>query len=447
MIFPAAISAAAPLDVVLIVADDLGWADLACYGSSYHESPALDRLAEQGVRFTDAYAMPNCAPSRAALMTGRQGSRTGIYTVGSGARGKAENRRMIPAKNKTELELSEVTIAETLRPRGYRTGFFGKWHLGGEGRLPTDQGFDVNVGGNHLGHPKSYFSPYRNEQLSDGPEGEHLTARLGEEASDFIKSSGDKPIFLSLSFYAVHTPIQAREDLTKRFEGKVKGEHHRNAKYAAMLLAMDEAIAQVLETLDQCGRGDALVIFIGDNGGFGGYEPPIRSGFGPTDNTPLRGGKGQLFEGGVRVPLIVRWPGKAPAGELRSQPATVLDILPTIADAASADLPEVDLDGSSLRQAIADDVGMDRSLHWHFPGYLEAPQSQWRTTPASSMRKGDWKIIEWLESGQVELYNLAEDPAEANDAAHAYPEVATRMKRELARWRTEINAPMPTPKN
>ena len=274
-----------PPNIVLIVADDLGWTDLGSYGSGFYEAPNIDSLARDGARFTSASATPNCAPTRAALMTGRYGPRTGVYTVASGARGLEEFRRLIPVENVTALPLAEVTFAELFQSAGYVTAHMGKWHLGTDAFAPTARGFDVNVGGNQTGGPQGgYFSPYQNPQLPDGPEGEHLTGRLAAEAVSFIKSNRDRPFLLYLPFYAVHFPIQAKPELIAEYEEKepVRGHHH--PVYAAMIESLDEAVGHVLEALDDLELRDRTAVFFhSDNGGVGGYSevgveiPPVAS--------------------------------------------------------------------------------------------------------------------------------------------------------------------------
>ena len=263
-----------PPNIVLIVADDLGWTDLGSYGSGFYETPNIDSLARDGTRFTSAYANPNCAPTRAALMTGRYSPRTGVYTVASGARGREEYRRMVPPENATDLPVAEVTFAELFQDAGYVTAHMGKWHLGTDTFGPTAQGFDVNVGGNQTGGPSGgYFSPYQNPQLLDGPEGEHLTSRLATEAVSFIESNRDRPFLLYLPFYAIHFPIQARPELIEKYAGRkpVRGQHH--PVYAAMVQSLDEAVGRVLEALDELElRDQTAVFFYSDNGGVGGYS-------------------------------------------------------------------------------------------------------------------------------------------------------------------------------
>ena len=453
-----------PPNIVFIVADDLGWTDLGSYGSGFYQTPNIDSLARDGTRFTSAYANPNCAPTRAALMTGRYSPRTGVYTVASGARGLEEFRRMIPVENVTDLPLAEVTFAELFQSAGYVTAHMGKWHLGTDALAPTGQGFDLNVGGNQTGGPRGgYFSPYRNPQLPDGPEGEHLTGRLAAEAVSCIESNRDRPFLLYLPFYAVHSPIQARPELIARYEGRkpVRGQHQ--PVYAAMVQSLDEAVGQVLEALDELGLRDrTAVFFYSDNGGVGGYAeagvdvPPAASQgkmypWDTTTNRPLRGGKGMLYEGGVRVPLMVRYPPLIPADTLQSEPVGSADFFPTLLEVAGIKVPpHLEIDGTSfMDQLQGRESGSDRPpLYWHFPGYLPARSNigSWRTTPAGAIRVGDFKLIEFFETGEIELYNLAQDIGEQNNLAASQPEKAAELHGQLRTWREALGAPMPLKK-
>ena len=442
---------AARPNIVLIVADDLGWTDLGVYGSAYYETPRIDRFASRGLRFTNAYANPNCAPTRAALQTGRYGPRTGIYTVDSGARGLEAFRRMIPVENVTSLALDEVTFAERFRDAGYATAHIGKWHLGGGEYLPTRQGFDVNVAGNATGSPKGgYFSPYENPQLPDGPVGEYLTDRLASEAVTFLRANRAKPFLLSLSFHAVHQPIQGKPELVRKYKAKPPAGGHGNPDYAAMVEALDTNVGRVLDALDELGlAGNTIVIFYSDNGGVGGYRAAGVNATDLTDNAPLRGGKGMLYEGGVRVPLIVRHPGRAPAGGESSLPVMCVDFFPTLLELAGLP-PETarEIDGVSFAGELLGQPGAGERppLYWHFPGYLEAggaKSGSWRTTPAGAIRQGRYKLIEFFETGAVELYDLERDIGERHNLADTEPARARQLKTLLADWRARLKAPMP----
>lgn len=429
----------APPNIVLIVADDLGWADIGCYGSELHDTPNLDAFAARGVRFTDAYAnAPNCAPSRACLLSGLYGPRHGVYTVGSSARGKAEDRRLAPVPNRTDLDGGFVTIAEVLRDAGYATAIVGKWHLGED---PATQGFETNIGGTAAGHPSSYFSPYKNAALPDGPEGEYLTDRLTEEAVGFMRAHAEEPFFLYFPHYAVHTPIQGRADLVEKYRERAKDDPRVKPGYAALVESVDESVGRVLDAIDELGIGErTLVVFFSDNGGHGIY----------TDNGPLRGSKGMLYEGGVREPLIVVGPGVTRAGDVEDAPVIGLDLYPTILEIAGVERPDgLELDGRSIAPLLAAPGASDwqeRPLFWHFPAYLEAYRrggDSWRTTPAGSVRLGRYKLVEFFEDGRLELYDLEEDIGEVRDLVAGRPEEAARLHRVLRAWRERVDAPVP----
>lgn len=444
-----------PPNIVLIVADDLGWTDLGSYGSAYYETPNIDRLAREGMRFTAAYANPNCAPTRAALMTGRYGPRTGVYTVGTGARGLERFRQMTPVDNVTDLPLQEMTFAEVLRDAGYATANIGKWHLGGPGHRPGDQGFGVNVAGNGSGSPRGgYFSPYENPQLPDGPNGEYLTDRLAAEAVRFIHENARQPFLLYLPFYAVHTPIQGKPGLIARYEAKPGGAGHGNPTYAAMIDSLDQGVGRVLKALDELGLSDSTAVFFySDNGGVGGYSAAgVRARLEVTSNAPLRGGKGMLYEGGVRVPLIARVPGSTPPGSTSDVPVMCVDFFPTLLEIARADFrSDRPIDGVSFFDVLR---GMEPAaatrppIYWHFPGYLEgvAEEGEWRTTPAGAIRAGHYKLIERFDTGEVELYNLQDDIRERNNLADARPAIAEQLRGQLETWRVSVGAEMPAMK-
>ena len=332
-----------PPNIVLIYADDLGWRDLSVQGSAYYETPNIDRLAEEGMRFTDAYAnAPNCAPSRAALISGQYAPRTGIYTVGTAERGPAEERALIPADNETTLALNVVTIAEVLGNAGYATGHAGKWHLGGKGFLPVDQGFKWSIAGSEAGAPPDYFYPYergdrRVPGLNEGKEGEYLPERLVNESIAFINREQEGPFFLYLSHYAVHTPIRRSELLTATDRSSLPAGMRTNIRSDDRELR--PGVGRILTALEERGlSNNTVVIFASDNGGFG----PV------TSMAPLRGSKGMLYEGGIRTPLIVRWPDQVDPGSTSQIPVIGLDLYPTIAHLARAPLPDSHtIDGST----------------------------------------------------------------------------------------------------
>ena len=439
----------APPNIVLIYVDDLGWRDLSVQGSRYYETPNLDRLATEGMRFTDAYSnAPNCAPSRAALLSGQYAPRTGIYTVDAAARGPTELRKLVPVTNQTELSLEVVTLAEMLADAGYATGHAGKWHLGGEGFLPQDQGFTWSVAGDEQGSPPDYFYPYERGQhflrdLEEGKEGEYLADRLVEESIRFIERQTDTPFFLYLSHYSVHTPIQGKPELAARYVDKAAADGQDNPTYAAMVQSVDEGVGRIIDTLDQLGLAEnTVVIFYSDNGGFG----PA------TSMLPLRGSKGMLYEGGIRVPLIVRWPGYVEPGSVTNEPVIGTDFYPTLAEIAGANL-ESDhiLDGTSFLPVLRETGEIQaRDLVWHFPAYLEADRSvsgPWRTTPASAIRRGAYKLIYFFEDGRSELYDLTEDVSESNDLSLKMPEVTDELDAALQAWWEGTGAFVPSEPN
>jgi arylsulfatase A-like enzyme len=422
----------------------MGWRDPSFMGSDYHRTPHMDRLAAEGTVFTQAYMTgPNCAPSRAALHSGQLAPRTGVYTVHPAARGQAELRRMVPVETRRQLAAGVVTLAETLSAAGYRCAHLGKWHLGeGPETGPLGQGFQVNVGGNQRGHPPTYFSPYSNPDLPDGPEGEHLTARMADEAIAFLASCEGRPFFLDLSFFAVHTPIQPTAAGLEATRSRPPGELHRNPRYAALLEDMDHQIGRVLDALDRLGLADdTLVLLTSDNGGAGEQ----------TSMAPLRGCKGTPYEGAVRVPWVVRWPGRVPAARTCDVPVIGIDLYPTWAELCGAPLPEGQpLDGVSLASLwLGTGEPAPRSLYWHFPAYLQASKrldmGPWRATPFGIVRRGPYKLIERFEDGSLELYDLEADPGESHDLAAQRPQLAAELAAELSAWRLEIGAEMPRP--
>lgn len=437
-------------NIVLIVADDLGWADLGCYGADLHETPHLDRLATQGVRFTDAYAASVCSPTRAALLTGKHYARLHITIWREAAQKPVADRKLTPPVVEENLPYSEVTLAERLQAAGYLTAIVGKWHLGGADHYPETQGFDVNIGGTHWGAPFSYFYPYRGAgrfggefryvpHLELGKAGEYLTDRLTDEALRVIDAAGEKPFFLYLAHHAVHTPIEAKPELTAKYQAKLAPAlRHQNARYAAMLESLDQSVGRVLNRIDEEGLTDrTVVIFLSDNGGHVGEFDDMRC----TNNTPLRSGKGSMYEGGVRVPLIVRAPGIAP-GSCR-EPVVVMDLAPTISELAGVKVgpaAQAALDGVSLAPLLRDpqDALPRDALYFHYPHYYPT------TTPAGAIRARDWKLVEYFEDGRQELYNLRDDLSEAHNLAAQEPETTRRLAKRLEAWRKSVAAQMPT---
>jgi arylsulfatase A-like enzyme len=445
-------------NILFILADDLGQRDLGSYGSTFYETPHLDRLARDGVRFTAAYAAaPVCSPTRASLLTGRWPQRTGI-TDYIGAADRPElwkrNTRALPAPFGDRLALDETTMAEALKGAGYATFFAGKWHLGPDGAWPEQQGFDLNLGGTGRGGPyggKQYFSPYGNPRLPDGPDGEHLPDRLASETVRFIDANRERPFFAFLSFYDVHTPLMARPDLQRKYEEKRQRlgleaawgrEHARDVRlvqehavYAGMVEAMDQAVGKVLDRLDALGlRENTLVVFTSDNGGLSTSE-----GW-PTSNVPLRAGKGWMYEGGLRVPLLVRWPKVTRAGSQVDSPVTSPDFFPTLLEAAAARGAGGDGDGVSILPALGGKAPAERAIFWHYPHYGNQGGA-----PASAIRRGDWKLIEWLEDGSLELFDVARDIGETRELSRTYPQRAAMLHAGLKAWRTQVGARLPQP--
>ena len=429
-------------NLILILADDLGWTDLGCTGSDLYLTPNLDRLAQQGLRFNSAYAACTvCSPTRAALMTGKYPARLHLTDW---IPGEKHPKFKLKLPDWTQyLPKEEVTIATALKPAGYISASIGKWHLGPvQGHLPTDHGFDINIAGCSMGQPPTYFAPYRIPTLADGPPGEYLTDRETDEACRFIEDNKDRPFFLYLPHYCVHTPLQAKADLVKQYKEKVTpGMRHTNATYAAMIHSMDESTGRIMAKLDELKLTDnTVVIFTSDNGGL------LRS----TSNKPLRAGKGSAYEGGVRVPLFIKWPGVTQAGSVCDEPVISMDLYPTLLEAAggaTASLPwnaehNQNVDGRSLLPLLKDPaLSLDRdAIFWHYPHYHGGG-----ATPYSAIRCGDWRLIEFFEDDRVELYNLHDDIGEQQELAARLPEKAAELRKRIHDWRAVVNAQRPTP--
>jgi arylsulfatase A-like enzyme len=442
---------------VLILVDDLGYMDIGAYNpKSFYETPNVDRLAKSGMKFTDGYAAnPVCSPTRFGIQTGRYPSRKDATNFFSGRRGGLFNSA--PLHDKMDLE--EITIAEALKPKGYATFFAGKWHLGPtEEFWPTKQGYDVNFGGWKHGGPwfgKKYFSPYGNPRLSDGPDGEHLPDRLASETCSFIEKNKGKPFFAMLSFYSVHTPLIGRPDLVAKYKKKAAGINgaefgdeemawpkngktrkvrilQKHAVYAAMVEAMDLAVGKVLDKLDSLGLTEEVVVaFTSDNGGLSTSEGS------PTSNLPLRGGKGWVYEGGIREPFIVRWPGVTKAGSVCAEPVMSTDFFPTFVKAAGSKPKGAGpVDGIDLMPLLkgGESLGRD-ALFWHYPHY-----SNQGGFPSGAIRMGNWKMIERYEDGQVHLYDLSKDASEHEDLSKVHPERVSKMRKKLHQWYEEVGA-------
>lgn len=449
-----------PPNFVFFLVDDLGWADVGCFGSEYYETPNIDALAESGMRFTQGYAAcPVCSPTRASILTGRHPVRVDVtdWIPGQPVRPE-QNHRFQQVSDRDNLALEEVTVAEVLKQAGYQTFFAGKWHLGDEGHWPTDQGFDMNIGGNAAGSPPGgYYAPWSNPTLEAKEEGEYLTERLTDESLRFLSErDGDKPFLLYLSYYNVHTPITPykkrvehfQEKAVERFTDPTPFASERQAKsrmrqdnpaYASMVAAVDQSVGEILQGLDEHGLDDdTVVIFFSDNGGLCTLAEPR----GPTSNLPLRSGKGWLYEGGVREPLIVRAPSLTDPGTTCTVPVVSMDFFPTMLDLAGLpQRPLLHADGHSLRPLLQGQTEQPaRTFYWHYPHYHG---SSW--TPGASIRDGDWKLIEFYEEDRAELYNLQLDPGEQYDLSKELPEKVTRLQAKLHHWQAELRAKMPMP--
>jgi arylsulfatase A-like enzyme len=440
-------------NIVFILIDDMGWKDVGYMGSEYYETPNIDRLARAGMIFTQAYAnAANSAPTRASLLTGQYTPRHGVFTVSNSDRGRPEDRRLIPIENSEAISLDKITISEALKSGNYVSAALGKWHVG---NTPVEQGFDVGFDRDSLGYPGGHLKP----------DGEYLADRLTDEAIGFINRHNPdktgKPFFLYLAHHAVHTPIQAKEELIKNFMHKPKIGCHNNQVYAAMIQSVDESVAKINNTLEELGLNkNTVLIFFSDNGGHGTY----------TCQKPLRGGKGMFYEGGIREPMFVYWPGIVKAGSVCDVPVISTDFYPTFLDIAGIKKPEnYKLDGLSIFPLLKGEKSINREkLYWHFPAYLEAysglmedaRDSVFRTRPVSVIRKGDWKLLlfheEWVLDGgrenldqnnSVELYNLKDDIGENNNLANTYTDKREELMDDLFEWLNETGAPIPTNAN
>jgi arylsulfatase A-like enzyme len=442
------------LNFILIDIDDLGWMDLTCYGSQYYETPNIDRLAAQGAKFTNAYAScAVCSPTRASIMTGRYPARIGVtdwihHLDQKGEKAYAERksptdyvggkrRQLLCPPNPYWMELDEVTIAEVLKSAGYTTCHIGKWHLGYEPWFPDKQGFDINIGGGEIGQPPTYFDPYYQDErrpsipaLSARRKGEYLTDRESDELVGFLKEYGDKPLFLHICHYAVHTPLQAKKELIAKYERKEKT-IQTNAVYAAMIESMDEAVGKLMAVLEEMRLNDrTVIIFTSDNGGLQDYA---------TDNAPLRAGKGYPYEGGIRVPLIIRWPGMVQAGIECDVPVTSVDFFPTLCEIAGLDLPsDRAIDGISLVPLLKQEGPLRReAIFWHFPHY------RGNIVPYSIIRKGDWKLIKRYEGKPFDLFLIGEDPSEEYELSKLMPGKVKELDADLVAWLKDTGAKLP----
>ncbi|HPT25944.1 MAG TPA: sulfatase [Bryobacteraceae bacterium] len=445
-------AASPPPNIVLILADDLGWSDLGCYGSDLHQTPNLDAMARRGIRFTEAYAAaPICSPTRASIMTGKHPARLGMTIWREGSLRPPDRKLpLLPPPSEPDLAQSDITLAEALKPKGYLTTQVGKWHLGDADHSAQANGFDIGIGGTHWGAPQTYFYPYRGNKrfgefryvpgLDFGRPGEYLTDRLTDEALRVIDYAGSQPFFLYLAHHAPHTPIEGKSEIVRRYQERIKaGMKHRNAAYAAMVESLDDSVGRVAAHLKQRKLDqNTLLVFMSDNGG---YINPF-DGEPVTNNAPLRSGKGSLYEGGVRVPMIFSGAGVGRQGAVEPTQVMSTDIYRTILDAAG-------LGGSDGYLAAADSVslapligGQTRTLGrsqlcFHYPHYYAT------TTPASAIRVGGWKLIEYFEGPKLELYDLASDPSESRDLASVRPDIARDLAARLKAWREEVGARLP----
>jgi arylsulfatase A-like enzyme len=429
----------APPNIVFILADDLGWTDLGCYGSKYYRTPNIDRLASEGMRFTSAYAAcPVCSPTRASILTGKYPARLHLTDFIPG-RKQWPSSKLIAAPFLQQLPLEETTTAEMLKPLGYRSASVGKWHLGDAPFTPEAQGFDLNIGGTYRGAPTSYFGPFDLPGLKDSRPGEYLTDRLTDEALRFIEMNREHPFFVYLPHFTVHLPLQAKPDLEAKYRALTDPKKlQHNPTYAAMIESLDDSVGRIVKRLDELGLSDNTVLFLNsDNGGLM-YETTSHDNV--TSNRPLRAGKGHLYEGGIREPLIVRWPGVVKPGTTCDEPVASIDYFPTIRDICRIDPKEVPVvDGLSLLPLLRSGTGVHHdAIYWHYPHYSNQGGS-----PSGAIRAGDYKLIEFFEDGRLELYNLANDIGERHNLALSEPGRAAELHNKLVTWRKSVGAVMP----
>jgi len=443
-------------NIILILADDMGWTGPGCYGSDLHQTPNIDKLASSGVRFTNAYAAsPVCTPTRASVMMGRYPARQHITIWRESAKNRG-NRKLLEPVAEEHIAQSSTTIAEVLSAAGYYCAHIGKWHLGTARDYPEVHGFDINIGGTLWGAPQTFFYPFTGSKFfgnefryvpdlePGGKPGDYLTDRLTDKALELIDQfAGKRPLFLNLSYYTVHTPIEGKPELTAAWKTKLKPDlHHKNPDYAAMVQSLDENVGRVLARIEEKGIAEnTIVVFFSDNGGYIGNQKKTKLPV--TDNSPLRSGKGSLYEGGVRIPFIVKWPGNTPEGAVTDEPIFTCDLYPTI-------LKMTGLSGDAKHNRILDGIDLtpllknpnsklpERTLYFHYPHYYST------TNPASSLREGDWKLIDYYDDTQpVELYNLSSDLGELTNLANKNPKTAKRLQQKLHRWLDAINAQRP----
>lgn len=420
-------------NVLFFLADDLGWHDTAPYGNTVIDTPNLTRFGKESARFTDAYAAaPVCSPSRASILTGQYPARLHLTDWIPGMQ-PPEHAKLLTPAFRDSLPASAPIVAEALHSEGYRSAMIGKWHLGGEGSLPTDRGFDINIAGTAAGQPPSYFGPLALPGLTVQP-GEFLTDCVTSEGIKFLNTEKNSPYFLYESHFTVHTPLMAPQELVDKYRNRKTGE--LNPTYCAMVETVDTSFGKILAALDESGEKDRTIVFyFSDNGGL---EYQGRKKQMITDNAPLRAGKGFLYEGGIREPLMVRWPGVTKAGSVLHDPVCSIDFFATFLEAAS--LPEVRTDGVSLRPVLSGGSMKERPLFWHYPHYHGAGG-----TPSGAVRLGEWKLLEFFEDGRLELYNLVHDIGERRNLVNREASRAKSLHDRLAEWRKSVDASMTTP--
>lgn len=442
------VEAAERPNILFIFLDDFGWKDLSFMGSDFYETPNLDRLAAAGMVFTNAYSCAaNCAPARACLLSGQYTPRHEIYNVGTRRRGNPKFGKLKHIPGTATLRTDIVTWAQCIQQAGYKTATMGKWHLSND---PIPYGFDLNIGGTHSGGPpRGYFPPHgKVPGLGNAPPGEYVTDRLYDEAIKFIEANQDRPWFLYLTHFAVHTPLQAKKELIEKYNHKQPGQLHHSAVMAAMIESVDEGAGRLERKLKELGLTEkTAIVFFSDNGGYG----PA------TSMHPLKGYKGTYYEGGIREPFFVKWPGVVKPGTKCEVPIIGVDLFPTFCEMTGAKLPQDQpLDGVSITPLLKGAESLQpRALYWHFPAYLqsyarvfdEQRDPLYRSRPCGIIRFGDWKLHEYFEDNGLELYNLREDIGEKNNLADSMPEKTKELHNLLVAWRQEIKAPVPSEPN
>lgn len=428
-------------NIVFFLIDDWGWTDGSAFGSKFYETPHMERLAAEGMKFNQAYsACTVCSPTRAALLTGKYPARLHLTDWVAG-HNRPYAKLKIPVWTQ-QLPLEEVTLAEELKTRGYATALVGKWHLGGEAFYPERQGFDVNIGGWSKGAPGAYFPPYGVKGLEEALEGEFLSDRLTRDAITFIEQNKERPFFLYFPHYGVHQPIAGKPEVIEKYKKKLAAGNYTqtNAVYAALVESIDDSMGAVMKKLAELKLDEnTIIVLTGDNGGLSGTFNGKVWRQGPTRNEPLRLGKGSAYEGGVRVPLIVKWPGVAKTGSVNEVPVTTVDYFPTLVEAATG-APAKGVDGESLVALLKGGQKLQReAIYWHYPHYHPGG-----ATPYSSVREGDWTLIHFFEDERVELYNLKDDVGQKNDLATANPAKTAELRAKLAAWWKSVGAQMPT---